>query len=148
MKLNTSTILQLKEIQVEHFKLEENINGVNKFILDADFLPIEFTARDGKKQYRGISFILKVNHRTKNPALKAEIKIVAAFDVDKNLSEEEQVKFILYNGLSILYGIIRGMIFQACSILPPSMRLLPTVNIIDFIKSRLQKLKDEDELKK
>jgi len=147
MKLSTSTILQLKEIQVEHFKLEENINGTNKFILDADFWPIEFTARDGKKQYKGISFTLRVNYRTKNPALKAEVKIAAAFDVDKDLSEEKQVKFILYNGLSILYGIIRGMIFQACSILPPSMRLLPTVNIADFVKSRLQELKHEDELK-
>lgn len=142
MKLKTS-ILQLKKLQVEQFKLEENINGINKFILDADFVPVESAEGDNNEKYRGFHFTLKVNDRAKNPALKSKIEIAVLFDVDKNLPEEKQVNFILYNGLAILYGIIRGMIFQACSILPPNMRLLPSVNLADFINFKLQELTED-----
>jgi len=143
MKLKLSTILQLKKVQVEYFKLEENIEGINKFLLDADFLPIKVEGERNEGSYKGITFTLKVNHRTKNPALKAEIRVHALFDVDRKLNEEEQIKYILYNGLSIIYGIVRGMIFQACSVLPVSMRLLPTVDIANFIQLKLEELYKE-----
>jgi len=141
MKLKISTALRLKKIQVKKFKLEENIEGNNKFILAADFYPIELIDRTNDEKYRGIKFILKVNDKAKNSALKCTMEIVAIFDIDKNLSEEKQVTFMLYNGLSILYGIARGMIFQACSILPPNMKMIPTVNIDDLIKSKLKSTK-------
>ncbi len=146
MKLETSATLQLKKIQVEKFKLEEDIKGNNKFILAADFDPIELVDSNNNEKYRGFHFTLKVNDKAKNSALKCRIEITAIFDVDKNLSKEEQVKFVLYNGLSILYGITRGMVFQACSILPPNRRMLPTVNIVKLIESKMKKLKKENEL--
>ena len=142
MKLEISTTLQLKEIQIKRFSLEENIDGINKFLLDADFLPVVVEGKDGKS-YKGINFTLKINYKAKKPALKADIEILALFEINKNLKEEEQAMYILYNGLSILYGIVRGMIFQACSVLPPFMRLLPTVNIAEFIQVRLKKTEGE-----
>ena len=138
MKLNTSMILQLKAFHVEHFKIEENVNGISKFMLDADFSPIKAVKKLDGSQHKGIIFTLKVNRRVKNPALRVEAKITAVFDIDKSIPEERQVRLMLYNGLSILYGIIRGMVFQSCSILPPSMRLLPTVNVEEFVKMKLQ----------
>ncbi len=95
--------------------------------------------------YKGLEFKLDVNKGTKNAALKAHVEILALFDaIDKELSEEDKTKLILYNGLSIIYGIIRGMIYQACSTLPPDYRVLPAVNIKDFVKDCIEeKLKEK-----
>ncbi len=139
MKLEISTALQLKKIQVEKFKLEEDIKGSNKFILAADFDPIELVNSKNDEKYSGLHFTLKVNDKSKNSALKCRIEITGIFDVDKNLSKEKQVEFVLHNGLSILYGITRGMVFQACSVLPPNMRMLPTVNIAKLIELKMKK---------
>ncbi len=140
MKLKTS-VLQLKELQIEKFEIEENIHGINKFILNADFTPIE--SSKGDEKYRGFRFKLTVNYRVKNPALKSRIELAVLFDIDKNLTEKEQVRLILYNGLSIIYGMMRGMIFQACSILPPDMKALPSINLVDFIDFKLKHLEED-----
>ncbi len=136
MKLKTASLLQLKEIQLKKFKIEENIDGLNRFILDADFTPFEITIKN--RIYKGIDFTLKINSKAKKPALKAEINMLAIFEIDENLDKRKQIKILLYNGLSILYGIARGMIFQGCSILPSDYRLLPTVNIAEFVKKKME----------
>ena len=143
MKLTESPILRLKTIKVLNFKIEENIKGENKFNLNGDFEGIVHRSKD--KTYKGLEFKLDVNKGTKNAAIKAHLEILALFDiVNKELSEEEEAKFLLYNGLSIIYGIVRGMIYQACSVLPPDYRILPTVNMKDFIKNCIkEKLKEE-----
>ena len=143
MKLTESSILQLKAIKVLNFRIEENIKGKKKFNLDGDFEVVGYKLENDV--YKGIEFKLDINKGSKNAALKAHIEILTLFDVvDKEMSEEDKTRFILYNGLSIVYGIIRGMIYQACSTLPPDYRVLPAVNIKDFIKSCIEeKLKEK-----
>jgi len=142
MKLEISSVLQLKKIQINRFKIEENIEGINKIRLYSDFDLIVWSEKDDSdKQNKGIHFVLKVNEKVKNPALKCLIDLIVLFSIDKNISEDQQIKFILYNGLSIVYGIVRGMVYQACSILPPSMRMLPTVDLNRLIKLKLEEIK-------
>ena len=143
MKLAESSILQLKAIEVLNFRIEENIKGKKKFNLDGDFEVVGYRSKDGV--YKGLEFKLDINKGAKNAALKAHIEILALFDVvNKEMSEENKTKFILYNGLSITYGIVRGMIYQACSTLPPDYRVLPAVDIKDFVKGCIEeKLKEK-----
>ncbi|WP_025209563.1 hypothetical protein [Hippea sp. KM1] len=143
MKLTESSILQLKAIKVLNFRIEENIKGKKKFNLDGDFEVVGYKLENDV--YKGIEFKLDINKGSKNAALKAHIEILALFNVvDKEMSEKDKTRFMLYNGLSIVYGIIRGMIYQACSALPPDYRVLPAVNIKDFIKSCIEeKLKEK-----
>ena len=138
MRLTESKILQLKTVEVATFKIEENIKGVKKFNLNGDFDLIVSSQND--KAYKGLKFKLNLNNKSQNAAIKAKVEIIALFDVDRSLSEKEQDKYILYNGLSIIYGIVRGMIFQACSAVPPEFRLLPSVNIKEFV---IEKIKEK-----
>jgi hypothetical protein len=142
MKLKTSRFLQLRDFKIERFKVEENINGAKKFVLNADFVPIE--TKDKEKKQRGFIFELKVNERVKGAALKAEIKLALLFETDENLTEDKQTMLILNNGLSIAYGMARGMIFQACSVLPPNAKLLPSVNIKEFIKDKVKMQREKE----
>ncbi len=141
MKLKISNLLQLRDIKVNHFKLEENINGIKKFILDADFTPFEIN-KDGES-IKALDFILKVNAKAKNPTLKAELKLFATFDISDKFEDYKQIEILLYNGLSILYGIARGMILQGGSILSPQNRLLPAVDIAKLVKDKMEKINDE-----
>ncbi len=136
MRLTESKILQLKTVEVATFKIEENIKGVKKFNLNGDFDLIVSSQND--KAYKGLKFKLNLNNKSQNAAIKAKVEIIALFDVDRSLPEKEQDKYILYNGLSIIYGIVRGMIYQACSIVPPEFRLLPSVNIKEFVKDKIK----------
>ena len=136
MRLTESKILQLKTVEVATFKIEENIKGVKKFNLNGDFDLIVSSQND--KAYKGLKFKLNLNNKSQNAAIKAKVEIIALFDVDRSLSEKEQDKYILYNGLSIIYGIVRGMIFQACSVVPPEFRLLPSVNIKEFVIEKIK----------
>lgn len=42
-----------------------------------------------------------------------------------------------YNGLSIVYGFFRGIVFQKCSFLPPKDRILPTLDLTELIESKI-----------
>lgn len=52
---------------------------------------------------------------------------------------------LLYNGLSIVYGFLRGLIFQKCSYISPQDRIIPNINIAELIEKTVDReLSKED----
>lgn len=125
--------LQVKEVVIKRCRVEENLSGVHKQIVDLDF-------QAGTAERDGYILILTLNFNknAKNPMLKAEVEAHFLFQVDPDLSEEEKAKLLVYNGLAIAYGMIRGMIFQRCCMLPPKFRILPSVNLIPLIEAKIK----------
>ncbi|TCK05209.1 hypothetical protein [Phorcysia thermohydrogeniphila] len=129
--------LQVKDVRFKKLKLEENPQGIKKDILD-----IDFEIGVAENGWYAILFKLKYNLRAKNPLIKADLEVVVFFEIDKGVPEDKKEKLLLINGLVITYGLIRGVIYQMCSVIPPSQRILPSVNFLPLIK---EKLKKEDE---
>jgi preprotein translocase subunit SecB len=132
----TLSPLQLKDIQIFKFKLEENIEGLNNFSIDIDFKPVLVDVDEEK--LNGLLVEIKINNKARNTKLKLETKLLAVFEIDKNLDDERKARLLIYNGLSIVYGFIRGMVFQKCSYLSPQYRILPSINLADLIEKTIK----------
>ncbi len=128
--------LQLEDIQIKNFSLEENLEGQNRFKIDIDFDPV-IVETDNEK-FDGLLVNVKINDRARNVKLKAKVEILAIFKFTEELDEEKKARLLLYNGLSIVYGFVRGIIFQKCSYLPPKDRIIPSVNIAQLIEETIQ----------
>lgn len=129
--------LQLKDIQIKSFKLEENLEGQNRFNINIDFDPVLIETED--KKLDGLLVSIKVNDRARKVKLKLETEVLAVFEFTTDIDEEKKARMLLYNGLSIVYGFIRGLIFQKCSYLPPQDRILPSINLAQLIEETIQK---------
>jgi len=130
--------VKLSQLQVEHViikrcKVEENIEGTHKQNLDLDF-----EAGITEDGMHILAIKLAYNRSSKKPVLKAEIEADFIFKIDPDLSEEQKVKLLVYNGLAMAYGMLRGIVFQKCCILPPNLRVLPGVNLLPLIKEKLK----------
>ncbi|WP_456397033.1 hypothetical protein [Desulfurobacterium sp.] len=132
----TLSFLQVKNFFFKKLKLEENPEGEVKNLLDIDF---EFF-RDDKEQL-GIEFSLKYNVRARSPLIKADVVAVSLFEVNQKLPQEQREKLFVINGLVITYGMIRGILYQMCSVLPPSQRILPSINFQPLLR---EKFKDKE----
>jgi len=128
--------LQLKDIQITKLNVEENIKGEKKFNIDIDFEPVKVNIDE--KEYDGLVVFLKVNNRNRKVRLKVDTEVLAVFEFDEGLSKEKKAQLLLYNGLSIIYGFLRGLIFQKCSYLKPTDRLLPSVNLLEIIDKKIE----------
>ncbi len=128
--------LQLEDIQIKNFSLEENLEGQNRFKIDIDFDPVIVETDNGK--FDGLLVHIRINDRARNVKLKAKAEILAIFKFTEELDEEKKARLLLYNGLSIVYGFVRGIIFQKCSYLPPKDRIIPSVNIAQLIEETIQ----------
>ncbi len=128
--------LQLKDIHIKNFKLEENLEGQNRFNINIDFEPVLIKIEG--KELNGLLVNIKINDRARKVKLKVEAEILAVFEFTTNIDEEKKARMLLYNGLSIIYGFIRGVIFQKCSYLPPNDRILPSINLAQLIEETIQ----------
>ncbi len=134
--------LQLKDIQIYNFKLEENLKGKKHFNIDIDFQPV-LVNKNNKKEFNGLLVEIQVNNKTKNTKLKLNLKLLAIFEIEEDLNEEKKAKLLIYNGLSIVYGFVRGLVFQKCSFLPYEDRLLPIINLADLIERKIRNFKND-----
>ncbi len=128
--------LQLKDIQIKNFKLEENLEGQSRFNINIDFDPVLIGTED--KEFDGLLVNIKINNRARKVKLKVETEILAVFEFTDDLDEEKKARMLLYNGLSIIYGFVRGLIFQKCSYLPPQDRVIPSINLAKLIEDTIQ----------
>jgi len=128
--------LQLRDIQIKNFKLEENLEGQSRFNINIDFDPVLIGTED--KEFDGLLVNIKINDRARRVKLKAETEILAVFEFTDDIDEEKKARMLLYNGLSIVYGFVRGLIFQKCSYLTPQDRIIPSVNLAQLIEDTIQ----------
>ncbi|WP_456400468.1 hypothetical protein [Persephonella sp.] len=128
--------LQLRDIQIKNFKLEENLEGQSRFNINIDFDPVLIGAED--KELDGLLVNIKINDRARKVKLKVETEILAVFELTDDLDEEKKARMLLYNGLSIVYGFVRGLIFQKCSYLLPQDRIIPSINLAQLIEDTIR----------
>jgi preprotein translocase subunit SecB len=85
---------------------------------------------------------IKLNHSKKdsfNAPYQVILKITGFFSFPKGTDEETIHKMIGLNGLSILYGVARGVIAQATANCPHGKFILPSVNFIELMKSKMKR---------
>ncbi len=76
-----------------------------------------------------------------------EATIVGFFSLPQDTDLAERERRIRVNGLTMLYGALRGTLATVCGVFPPDFRyVLPTVNMLEVIKTvegkRAKKAKD------
>ncbi len=128
--------LQLKDIQIKNMSIEENIKGQNRFNINIDFDPVIIETENNK--FDGLLVDIKINDRARNVKLKVKTQLLAVFEFTGELNDEKKARMLLYNGLSIVYGFIRGLIFQKCSYLSPQDRIIPSINLAELIEDAIQ----------
>jgi preprotein translocase subunit SecB len=128
----TLSPLQVKEFFFKKLKLEENPEGKERNNLYVDFNFVK--ASNG---LLGVELTVKFNPRSKDALIKFESESITLFEIDQKLPEKQREKLLVINGLVISYGLIRGVVYQMCSVIPPSQRLLPSVNFKPLIEKKL-----------
>lgn len=133
MKAKISNHLQLKFFQLLSTELKETPENKDSNIsIDFDFMPIEGSV-NGEK-LKGFKVSLKINSRKKNTKLAGNIEAIGFFDIDL---EKEKPNILFNNGLSIICGLLRGIIFEKATILNLHEKLLPTVDLTEIIKKKI-----------
>jgi len=133
-------LLQLAHFETIKSELSEfsyNTVDIIDINLDFDLISLDING----KILPGIEFKVDINKHKKNRKLKGHLECTGAFSFPDNKDESEQTKILLFNGLSIMYGMIRGIVFEKASSLPPYERLLPTINLVNDIKRKLEEAK-------
>ena len=129
--------LQVKHVIIRKCKIEENVEGTPK-----QNLALDFDAGITEDGMYILTIKLNFNKSSREPMLKVEAEADFLFSIDPGLPEDQKIKLLVYNGLAIAYGMLRGIVFQKCCMLPPDFRILPGVNLLPLIE---EKLKQEDE---
>jgi uncharacterized protein YqkB len=80
--------LQLKDIQIKEFSLEENLQGQNRFNINIDFNPV--LIETDKEKFDGLLVKIKINDRARNVKLKVNTEILAIFEFSENISKEKK----------------------------------------------------------
>ena len=127
----TLSPLQVKAFFFEKLKLEENPRGTVKHNLDIDFNVIE-----DESGTPGIQLFVKYNTKAKNPIIRLDVEAISLFEIEKSLPEMQRKKLLFINGLVITYGLVRGVVYQMCSVIPPSQRLLPSIDFTPLLKEK------------
>ncbi|WP_022850954.1 hypothetical protein [Limisalsivibrio acetivorans] len=115
----------------------ENV-GIN---VDVDYSVISREVNDEIEH--GLEVRLVINGDKETGHVKGRIVCAGFFDVDEDLEEDEQKKYLILSGLSIIYGLLRGIVYERLSAFPPDMRLLPAVNIRNLVKEKIESRKKD-----
>ena len=145
------SVMQLETLRVDNIRLEwylsaledeKNLDPAKYSVnLDFDVVPVD---KEGKSY--GIRFLIKVNERKKSVPFKAQAELHGTFRFLKDdLSEERKIRYLLLNGLSMLYSFARGYFFAKLDSLPPDARLLPTVDMLSVVERKAEEAKKRAE---
>lgn len=108
-----------------------------------------------KRKDAGLDFMIDMNVQvgesrklSKANPYYISIKLTGLFRFIKKTDENIIAKMINYNGLSILYGIARGIAAQATANCMYGKYVLPTINFIELIKRQSTKKSPKKKSKK
>lgn len=146
MLMKKSSLLQLEKVWINEIELKENPKGASLDIrVDMDFEPM--LAKVGGKELKAIQIKVDINRNVKNPKIRGRLRITGAFSLGEEAgeSEEERIRNLVVAGLNILYGMVRGMVFQRVSSVDPAYRVLPVIDLRDLINRKASELAGESE---
>ena len=139
------SVMQLETLRVDNIRLEWYLSALEdeknldptKYSISLDF---DVARLDREGELYGIRFLAKVNERKKTAPFKVRTELYGTFKFTENhLSEERKYRYLLLNGLSMLYSFTRGYLFAKLDALPPDARLLPTVDILAVVEQKAKK---------
>ncbi len=134
------SVMQLETVRVDNFRLEWSLSTLEDKFDPGDYtvnLDFNIAPLDESEQLYGIKLLLKVNERKTSTPFRAKTELYGTFRfTSEEISEERKARYLLLNGLSILYSFARGYFFAKLDSLPPDSRLLPTVNLLDLVEKK------------
>ncbi len=145
-KKNHIAEMQLDYFEVIHSELSEKLEGKGDDLkVGLEFQPLR-SEDDGDEQL-GLKVCLDINKRRRDVKLKGSFEATAIFSFTNSLEPQTKFRMLLYNGLAIVYGLFRGIVFQKASSIPPNLRLLPALNIVKLVDEEREKfMVSRDEL--
>jgi len=142
MKVKKS-VLQLKAVKINELHIDWNLQkealkNVNpeEYTVDIDFNI--FGVKESEDAFI-IELVVKINHsRKKNFPFRATLMLSSVFTFTEPVEESKKPRYLLYNGLSILYSFIRGYLFAKLDLLLPNHRIIPTVDLLELIQKKMK----------
>lgn len=120
----------IKKINIEHVDGEKT--KTSKMGIDFSFSLAEHA--ENVNLFR-LELKVKTGPVDKTEGIKLETCIVGFFQIDENIKEEAKRQYyMMVNGSTILYGILRGQVSLISSSLPQGKFILPTVSMQDEVK--------------
>jgi molybdopterin-binding protein len=135
----TEPVLQLDDFALTdlhvHWEPREVVEGevtsqvtvdyaVRRLTSDPTHYRLDMTVKDRRLAATGEAFA------------NIEATIVGFFSFPSGTEANEREKRIRINGLTVLYGALRGALANVCGVFPPDFRyVLPTVNMLDVIRT-------------
>jgi preprotein translocase subunit SecB len=138
MKVQLSP-LQLKNILIEKERIEvypkfcnskEKIQHIISINIDFGKVLIE-----NDNYFDAILFELEINKNKRKVPFKIYIKCVAVFEVNIN-DEQKKEKFLVINGSVMIYGFLRGYLYEKLGILPSECRIIPSINLLNLLQQK------------
>ena len=111
--------------------------------MEIDFEPLSVDADD--ENYPSLRVFLDLNKRRKGVKLGGRLVCIGAFGFSSNIEEKEKFQHLLGNGFAMIYSLLRGIVYQKASSLRPQERLLPTLNLTEIVKRKIQQYKEKNE---
>ncbi len=139
------SLMQLETIRVESNRVEWSLSALDNETGPVDYsvnIDFDLVSIDNKGRKYGIRLMLKVNERKESAPFKAKVELLGVFKfISEDISEERKIRFLLLNGLTMLYSFARGYLFAKLDSLPPDARLIPTVDILSIVERKAKRKK-------
>ena len=138
--------LQLQDFQLLRVLVEANEPLENIVYQDNFVITVGFDILASKDEnYFKVPMKYKAVSRNKKTCRikKIDINITGYFSIKEGTSEEEKRKLIPLCCISILYGIIRGLVINITSSCPGGHVLLPALNFNDVLQDHIKKLNEK-----
>ncbi len=137
------SVMQLETIRVDNFRLEWFLSALENELTPADYsvnVDFDLVPLDDTGQRYGVRLLLKVNERKASVPFKAKAEVLGTFRfLSEEIPEERKARYLLLNGLTMLYSFARGYLFAKLDSLPPDARLLPTVDILSVVERKAKR---------
>jgi preprotein translocase subunit SecB len=134
-------LLNIDNYFVEDISIRTN-PGYKKAKAEQGALEISFDIkRKGTEPRFMVLMQVDVNKSKKSfsgAAYQISLKIIGFFSFVEGTAEETMNKMIGLNGLTILYGVSRGIVAQATANCPHGKFILPSVNFVELLKKKAQ----------
>jgi len=141
------TLLNIDDYRVDHIEISTNSDYKKSDVATVPF-DINFDIKRNKDNPLAFLIPMSIQFNANggiSPSIEYHINlaITGYFSFLEGTSEEAVNKMIAPNGLSILYGVARGVVAQVTGNCKYGKYILPTLNFMEIIENKFKKLNSE-----